>query len=163
MIWRDWYSHEVVNTTSGQPTTLSAPLGHINVHIRDGSVLLLHSAPAYTIEETRQGPYSLLISLSSDLQAFGSAYIDDGDSYPPGPHKTLTFTCVKGELRLNSHGAFDIAQKLRDITVLGVPTRPRSVTLGNKTVSGWTYDNALNRLIIQVDLNLNKQATLRWK
>lgn len=105
----------------------------------------------------------MLISLSSDLQAFGSAYIDDGDSFPPGPHKTLTFTGVKGELRLNSHGAFDIAQKLRDITVLGVPTRPRSVTLGNKTVSGWTYDNASNRLIIQVDLNLNKQATLRWK
>jgi len=163
VIWRDWYTHQVVNASAGQPTTLSAPLGHINVHIRDGSALLLHSAPAYTIEETRQGPYSLLVSLSPDHQSFGTAYVDDGVSNPPGPHKTLTFTSAKGELHLSSQGAFNIVQKLQDITVLGVPTRPRSVTLGNKAVAKWTYDAVLNKLIMKVNVDLNKQATLRWK
>lgn len=163
MIWRDWYTHEVVNASAGQPTTLSTPLGHINVHIRDGSALLLHSAPAYTVEETRQGPYSLLVSLASDFRAFGSAYVDDGDSYPPGPHRTLTFTSAKGELRISSRGTFNIVQKLQRVTVLGVPTRPRSVTLGARTVTEWTYDAALDKLVVEVELDLNQETTMKWK
>ncbi|KAF9451452.1 glycoside hydrolase family 31 protein [Macrolepiota fuliginosa MF-IS2] len=163
VVWRDWYTHEVVNASAGQPTTLSAPLGHINVHIREGAALLLHSAPAYTIEETRQGPYTLLVSLSSDFRAFGSAYVDDGDSYPPGPHRTLTFTSARGELRLSSHGAFKIAQKLHNITILGVPTRPHTVTLGGTTAEGWTYDATLNKLVVKVNVDLNTQTTLNWK
>ncbi len=91
VIWRDWYTQERVNASIGTNTTLDAPLGHINVHIRDGAALLLHSSPAYTVEETRQGPFSLLVSLSSAGEAFGTAFLDDGVSFPPGPSTTVTF------------------------------------------------------------------------
>src|ERR1700733_4006377 len=73
VVWRDWYTHDIVEYTSGVAMTLTAPLGHINVHVRDGSAILLHAVPAYTIEETQQGPFSLLVSLSADSQAFGTA------------------------------------------------------------------------------------------
>lgn len=163
VIWRDWYTHEAVQTVLGQFTTLSAPLNHINVHIRDGSALLLHSTPAYTIEETRRGPYSLLVSLSSDFQAFGSAYIDDGDSYPPGPNRILTFNITKGQFRLSSEGTYNVTQKLHKVTVLGVPSHPHLVTLGGKLTTQWTYQEDLGKLVIAVDLNLNEDATLTWR
>ncbi|OAX37415.1 hypothetical protein K503DRAFT_783640 [Rhizopogon vinicolor AM-OR11-026] len=43
VIWREWYTHAVVNAISRGNTTLDAPISYINVHIRDSSALLLPS------------------------------------------------------------------------------------------------------------------------
>ena len=123
----------MVNASIGVNTTLSAPLGTINVHVRDGSAILLHSQPAYTIEETRQGPYSLLVSQAADGYAFGTAYIDDGETVPPTPNSTLTFKAREGELTVAHHGTFEIIQKLDTITVLGAK-RPASVKLNGALI-----------------------------
>lgn len=164
MIWRDWYTHDVVNATHGGPTTLSAPLSHINVHIRDGSAILLHAKPAYTIQETREGPYSLLVSQSSDGLAFGSAYIDDGVSFPPGPSKNLTFSATRGEVRITTKGTFDVKQKLQDITILGVSSKPGQVLLNGKKVVGWQYGAGQSKLLLMgLNITLNKPASLTWK
>jgi alpha-glucosidase len=163
VVWRDWYTHDVVNATSGANTTLPAPLGHINVHIRDGSAILLHAQPAYTIEETRQGPFSLLVSQSTGGQAFGTAFIDDGVSNPPGPSKTLSFLAEKGQLRIQAEGTFNIKQKLQDITVLGV-SKPTEVTFQGETVKNWIYLEARKKLVVR-DINgdLNGPVSFVWK
>jgi len=163
VVWRDWYTHDVVNATSGANTTLPAPLGHINVHIRDGSAILLHAQPAYTIEETRQGPFSLLVSQSTGGQAFGTAFIDDGVSNPPGPSKTLSFMAEKGRLRIQAEGTFNIKQKLQDITVLGV-SKPTEVTFQGETAKNWIYLEARKKLVVR-DINgdLNGPVSFVWK
>ncbi|KAK0200087.1 glycosyl hydrolases family 31-domain-containing protein [Desarmillaria ectypa] len=107
------YNHEVVNATSGGNTSFSVPLGHINVHVRDGVAILLHEEPAYTIEETRQGPYSPLVSLSSDSFASGSAYIDDGVTAPPTPNTTLAFSVSESRLVIAPIGNFNASQRPR--------------------------------------------------
>lgn len=162
VIWRDWYSHDIVNTTGGAPTTLAAPLGHINVHIRDGSAILLHAKPAYTVEETRQGPFSLLVSQSIDGHAFGSAYIDDGVSYPPGPNKVLTFTITKKRLVIAVHGPFNIKQRLRDVTILGVTSRPTHLLLDGRRIGGWRFLEPQGKLVVELDVNLNGPLRLEW-
>ncbi|KAJ8591089.1 glycoside hydrolase family 31 protein [Rhizopogon salebrosus TDB-379] len=162
VVWRDWYTHAVVNATSGGNTTLDAPIGHINVHIRDNSVLLLHQEPAYTIYETQQGPYALLVSLNAAGTAFGTAYVDDGISFPPGPSRSLTFQAAEGTLTIESMGEFAIQQKLETITVLGVQ-KPAQVTLDGP-VQGWTWDEATEALVVSsVSVDLNGQVTLAWK
>ncbi|KAH7923368.1 glycoside hydrolase family 31 protein [Leucogyrophana mollusca] len=163
VIWRDWYTHSVVNATIGANTTLDAPLSHINVHIRDSSALLLHQEPAYTIYETRQGPYSLLVSLSASGDAFGTAYVDDGISYPPGPSRSLTFQAGRGTLKIQSEGAYQIEQKLETVTVLGIQ-KPTQVTLGGQVISGWSYRGAQEELILSnVTIDLNGCSTLEWR
>jgi alpha-glucosidase len=141
-IWRDWYTHDVINATVGGNTTLSAPLGHINIHIRDGAALLLHESPAYTVEETRQGPFALLVAQSADGYAFSTAYIDDGISDPPGPSTTVTFQASKNSVRIASEGEFKVVQKLVQVTILGVETKPTSVSVGGKAVQEFTYNSA---------------------
>jgi len=166
VIWRDWYTHDVVKTTPGQPTTLFAPLGHINVHIRDGSVLLLHSKPAYTIEETKRGPYSLLISQTAQGLAHGTAYIDDGVTNPPGPSRVLTFASTENGVTIVSVGAFQVGPKLQDITVLGVGSKPTSVFLNGRRVSDkeWTYVRRQEKLVASsFDLSLNEASSLDWE
>lgn len=146
------------------PTTLSAPLGHINVHIRDGSAILLHSAPAYTVEETRQGPFSLLISQSRDGLAFGTAYLDDGISYPPGPSKIVTFFVTKNKIIIAADGPFVVQPKLSDVTVLGVTTKPSVVSFNGKNIKGWQYLAAQEKLVVaELNGDLNGSGTLQWK
>ncbi|KAI9066533.1 glycoside hydrolase family 31 protein [Trametes sanguinea] len=163
-IWRDWYTHEVVNATAGANTTLSAPLGHINVHIRDGSALLLHAQPVYTTTETRAGPYSLLVSQAADGYAFGTAYIDDGETVPPTPNTTLEFKARKGGLSISSRGNFDVKQKLETVTVLGAATaKPREVKVNGKKVESWEFDEGLERLVVKdLNIDLNESTSLTW-
>ncbi|KAF9220372.1 glycoside hydrolase family 31 protein [Gyrodon lividus] len=163
VIWRDWWTHAVVNTSPGANTTLDAPLSHINVHIRDNSVLLLHQEPAYTIYETREGPYSLFVSLNAAGTASGDAYVDDGISYPPGPSRVLTFQAGGGTLKIESKGEYSILQKLETITVLGVQ-KPMTVTLQGKAVHGWSYIASTEELVVSdACVNLNGETTLSWE
>ncbi|KAJ7435017.1 glycosyl hydrolases family 31-domain-containing protein [Mycena galericulata] len=163
-IWRDWYTHAVLNASIGTNTTLAAPLGHINVHVRDGAALLLHHAPAYTTEETRNGPFALLVTQSAAGHAFGSAYLDDGVSDPPGPSTTVTVQAGAGRLAISSRGKFTVAQKLVQVTVLGVQTKPAAVEVGGAKVKSFTYASALQELVLTgLAVDLNKDTTISWK
>ena len=82
--WTNWFTHEVVDTSSGENVTVEAPLSTIPVHVRSGRVLLLHSNPAYTLTETRSGGYGLLVTLDGKGYAEGWAKLDDGLSWPGG-------------------------------------------------------------------------------
>ncbi|KAI0370024.1 hypothetical protein BV20DRAFT_979737 [Pilatotrama ljubarskyi] len=164
VIWRDWHTHEVVNASSGRNTSLSAPLGHINVHIRDASALLLHARPAYTTTETRAGPYELLVSQAADGYAFGTAYIDDGESLPPTPNTTVRFEASRGRVSGTAKGHFHIAQCLETITVLGASSRrPRVVEVNEEATGKWEFDEKLKRLVVRdLSLDLNKDWALTW-
>lgn len=163
VIWRDWYTHEVLNATIGGNTTLSAPLGHVPVHIRDGSVLLLHAEPAYTVYETRQGPLSLLVSQAADGYATGNAYLDDGESVPPTPSTTLNFVASEGRLEIQSHGNFHVNQSVESVTVLGAKKPTKAVTIGERKVTNWTYTDGLEELkILGLSLDLNEDSILSW-
>ncbi|KAI5118349.1 hypothetical protein M0805_009152 [Coniferiporia weirii] len=165
--WRDWYTHDVVNASISTNTTLDAPLGHINVHVRDGAVLLLHGQPAYTTTETRNGPYSLLVTLSGstdkEASASGTAYVDDGESYPPGPSKTLNFSARTGQVTVEPKGLFEIAQKLEQVTVLGVK-KPSQVALQGLRVTDWEYFEGQEKLVVSgIKADLNLPVSLTWK
>ena len=165
VIWRDWYTHEVVNASISANTTLAAPLGHINVHVRDGSAILLHAQPAYTIAETRQGPYSLLVAQAADGYAFGTAYIDDGETVPPTPNTTLTIHARKGAVSIHPAGNFVVAQTLDSLTVLGAArTPPTEVTVNGIKTSAWQFDAGVERLVLTgLKLDLNRAVSVEWR
>ncbi|KAI0778948.1 glycosyl hydrolases family 31-domain-containing protein [Trametes elegans] len=166
--WRDWYTHEAVNAsgtgTNTTTLTLAAPLGHINVHVRDGAALLLHAQPGYTTAETRARPFALLVSQAADGGAFGTAYVDDGESVSPTPSRTLAFKACKGKLDIEGKGGYKIEQKLETVTVLGVgATKPTEVKVNGAAVDNWEFDEGVQRLIIrQVGIDLNRGASLTW-
>jgi len=94
--------------------------------------------------------------------AFGTAYIDDGISFPPGPSRSLTFQASDGMLEIESNGEYEIQQKLETITVLGVQ-KPAQVTLRGQTMQGWTYKEGTEELVVSdASIDLNGQVTLAW-
>ena len=167
-IWRDWYTHKAVDvpSTPGANVTLDAPLGHINVHVRDGAAILLYAQPGYTITETAAGPYSLLVTLDKSGHAFGTAYVDDGETVPPTPNTTLTFKASGGRLTIHSSGNFHVQQKIESVTILGVgSSKPGAVKANEESLQAadWEYDEELERLVVKnLGLDLNGDTTVAW-
>ncbi|EIN04541.1 hypothetical protein PUNSTDRAFT_47500 [Punctularia strigosozonata HHB-11173 SS5] len=167
-VWRDWYTHELVNMNvngdgNGTATaTLDAPLGHINVHVRDGAAMLLHAEPGYTTTETREGPYELLVVLTADGHAQGEAYVDDGISVQPTPSKTVKFVASHGKLTVKPEGKYEIAPKLTRVTILGAP-HASSVEVGGKKAAHVSVDAGLQKVVVSgLELDLNRAQTITW-
>lgn len=124
----------------------------------------MHTKPGYTIEETRQGPFTLLVSQSADGRGAGSAYVDDGVSYPPEPSRTLTFAVTKRQVLVKGQGAYHVAQRLAEIIVLGVDKKPSHVSLNGKKVENWEFLAPQQKLVAKdLDADLNGAVALQWK
>lgn len=96
--------------------------------------------------------------------ASGDAYVDDGESYPPGPNRILNFSAHDGELDIEGEGEYYILQTLETITILGVQ-QPTTVTLNGEKIEGWTYNGANEELVIpNLSIELNApQTKLSWE
>ncbi|KZT24334.1 glycoside hydrolase family 31 protein [Neolentinus lepideus HHB14362 ss-1] len=77
---------------------------------------------------------------------FGTAYIDDGVSYPPGPNATVTFSVCSGKLEIKREGTYEVGSKVTSLTVLGVQ-KPNSVSILGKKVASeqWEYTAGVER------------------
>jgi alpha-glucosidase len=78
-VWYDWYNQTAVQAGPGENITIEAPLGHIPVFIRGGSILPTQE-PGYTTTESRANPWGLIAATSLEGTASGQLYVDDGES-----------------------------------------------------------------------------------
>ena len=107
-----------------------------------------------------------MVSQAADGYAFGTAYVDDGESVPPTPNATVTFEAQKGRLTVSATGNYTIEQRLETVTVLGVGAEePGSVKVDGEDVDedDWAFDAGLERLVIRgLGVDLNRGASLTW-
>ncbi|RAH85643.1 extracellular alpha-glucosidase aglu [Aspergillus japonicus CBS 114.51] len=144
-VWYDWYTQTVVDAEAGVNTTISAPLGHIPVYVRGGSILPLQE-PALTTREARKSPWSLLAALDSDGVASGQLYLDDGVSVVPNTTLNVGFSASRSSLHVSAKGDWAEKNPLANVTVLGVKQRPSSVKLNGKQVSKVQYNSTAHIL-----------------
>ncbi|KAH7227326.1 glycosyl hydrolases family 31-domain-containing protein [Fusarium oxysporum] len=124
--WYDWYTLNEVYAKPQENVTLDAPLEHINLHIRGGTVFTLQK-PGNTTAATRRNPFSLLLALDDNEYAEGSVYFDDGVSLKPEATKTVAYTFRKGILRAETTGDYKVSPPLVNITVAGLRKAPKRV------------------------------------
>ena len=84
-VWYDWYTGKDVSAgvRRGGEVTVPAPLGHIPVFLRGGSVVPVQE-PGMTTRECRASPWGLVVALDGEQRAEGELYLDDGESLEPG-------------------------------------------------------------------------------
>uniref|UniRef100_A0A8C3M4N7 Uncharacterized protein n=1 Tax=Geospiza parvula TaxID=87175 RepID=A0A8C3M4N7_GEOPR len=120
--WYDFYTGSSVNS-SGEMLKMSAPLEHLNLHIREGSILPTQK-PGTTTEATRGNPLRLIVALSSHATAWGDLFWDDGESLD---------TFEKGNY---SYVVFNVTQNIFTSTVLHATTEATKVTVGTLSIFG---------------------------
>ncbi|GAB7353090.1 hypothetical protein MBLNU459_g3633t1 [Dothideomycetes sp. NU459] len=127
-IWYDWYTLQPLDVQAGENITLSAPLTHINVHVRGGSILPMQ-VPGNTTTTTRGNPYELLIALDKNGEATGSLYLDDGYSLEPTETKLVQFSYSDNTLTTTVTGSYHAPAPLGHVTIAGVKSLPSDMTL----------------------------------
>ncbi|KAF2770213.1 putative alpha-glucosidase [Teratosphaeria nubilosa] len=167
-VWYDWYTQEAVSAQPGENVTIPAPLGHIPVFIRGGSILPQQEA-LYTTAECRNSPWSLIAALSADGSATGEIYIDDGESITPNATMLVELTASNGTLYASSRGLFQDGNALANVTVLGVESKPTVVELNDMTLDSEVSYNDTSKVLSVKGLQNATYAgawangwTLRW-
>uniref|UniRef100_A0A672U158 P-type domain-containing protein n=1 Tax=Strigops habroptila TaxID=2489341 RepID=A0A672U158_STRHB len=83
--------------SSGEMVKMSAPLDHLNLHIREGAILPTQK-PGTTSEATRRNPLCLIVALSSSTSAWGDLFWDDGeslDTFEQGSYSYVVFNVTQ--------------------------------------------------------------------
>ncbi|NWI21977.1 LYAG glucosidase, partial [Crypturellus soui] len=95
-VWYDFYRGTSVNS-SGETLKMSAPLEHLNLHVREGSILPTQK-PGITSEASRGNPLRLIVALSQSATAWGDLFWDDGeslDTFERGSYSYLVFNATQ--------------------------------------------------------------------
>jgi alpha-glucosidase len=140
-VWYDWYSQEAMSAKPGQNVTVPAPLGHIPVFVRGGSVLPQQEA-LYTTSECRNSSWSLLVALDANDAASGQLYVDDGESIMPNATLYVDLTASNGSLYASARGLYQDSNALANVTIMGVSSKPNSVTLNGDDIGNVAYNSS---------------------
>jgi len=142
----DWYNKTPIAAPSAKNTTIAAPLGHIPVFIRGGSILATQQM-AMTTRDARNTSWSLIVAPGVSGSATGSLYLDDGESVTPNATKLVSLissyasngTMSLGVTVSGTYTGLDLP--LANVTFLGVQSAPssNSVMLNGDTVGNGTY------------------------
>ncbi|KAA8646834.1 glycoside hydrolase family 31 protein [Aspergillus tanneri] len=136
-LWYDWYNGTALAVPERADTTISAPLGHIPVHVRGASILALQQ-PALTTREVRETPWDILVAFDKNGQAKADLYLDDGVSVVPNATLTMTFASTHRKLSATiTQGGWKDQNALKSIS-LWVKKHGRAL------VGAWNGELALN-------------------
>ena len=154
-MYYDWYNKSPIATPSAKNTTIDAPLGHIPVFIRGGSIFATQEM-AMTTRAARNTSWSIIVAPGVDGTATGSVYLDDGESLKPNATKVVTLTSStmsNGTMHLNvavSGSYAGLNLPLANVTFLGVQSMPESsaVTINGQNMGNATYSGGSKTLSV---------------
>ena len=145
-IWYDWYNQTAIMNSAakaGDNVTIDAPLGHIPVYVRGGSVLPMQPLQdALTVRDTQTHDWTLLVALDGNEEASGSLYLDDGQNLVQDATLEVCLTVSKGCLCATPTGSFKNTNPLANVTVMGMNSAPSSMKLNGAAVDGFYYDSS---------------------
>nr|XP_015212266.1 PREDICTED: lysosomal alpha-glucosidase [Lepisosteus oculatus]XP_015212267.1 PREDICTED: lysosomal alpha-glucosidase [Lepisosteus oculatus] len=164
-----WYSlHDGQPFSSrGQYLLLPAALDTINVHLREGHIIV-QQEPALTTTQSRSKPFHLTVALSGGGWARGELFWDDGDSldtFETGDYSHILFLAGEGQLvsePLRVNGALD-GLVLSAVRVFGVPAPPREVWADGERVPDFSYRSDTRVLTVPgLALPMSQVFTVQW-
>jgi alpha-glucosidase len=165
-VWYDWYTGEKATegVGPGENVTIAAPLDHIPVFVRGGSVVPMQE-PGMTTAESRRNPWGLVVALDKDGAAEGDLYLDDGESLEPPAvtwvHVSLfpffltfcfctsgladhrqQFTATSKSISAKPEGNYVDTNTFGNATIMGLARGPVRIWLNSRLLGleNWKYD-----------------------
>ncbi|XP_047450351.1 sucrase-isomaltase, intestinal [Mugil cephalus] len=175
-----WYDYETMErlATRGQYVDLYLPADKLGLHIRGGAVLPTQR-PEVTTSKSRRNPMGLIVALDDNKQAAGELFWDDGDSRETvknGNYTNYKFSVVHGVLTMQvAHAGYKDPNNLKfeDITILGIPYPPKSVSVTHVGATETTtilsstnveHDGAKEVLFLRgLSLALGESYLIKWE
>ena len=177
-----WWNVEdfthVVTTENGTEVEIDAPLGHIPVHVRGGSILPMQQG-GMTVREARTTPLSLLVVFAHEEASgvgvsSGSLYLDDGQDLVPtiGDQSVafISFSAMldgsgRGHVGAQWNGGKDLEglnMTLGSIVVVGVRNDSSGVTRNNDGVDSSDVAKMEEGFRVRLDMPLVQFDNISW-
>ncbi|SNX84476.1 probable Alpha-glucosidase precursor [Melanopsichium pennsylvanicum] len=161
--WRNIFTYEALDVEADKNVTIAAELSTINVHLRPGKVLLTHTQPGYTVYETAQSAFGLMVNLNEQGEAKQSFYLDDGMTPSPTPNSTLVVSAANGMVNGSIIGDYKTAQNLSYVVVMDVKQKPNQVTMMNGNTAQFEWNQSKSLLnVTGLDADLNSKWSISW-
>lgn len=120
------------------------------------------SQPEYTLKETRESGYALLIVLDAHGHAEGRLQIDDGVSLPVTERTEVAYVFHDNKLTATVRGNHHVRVQLKSITVLGAKHKPSSAGLAGHGVE-WQWDEEREKAVVTgLRVDMNQNWTIGW-
>ncbi|KAI9357878.1 alpha glucosidase [Pilaira anomala] len=161
-IWYDWYNYEAITVKKGiKDVTLDAPLVHIPIHIRGGAIVPTKT-PKYSVSETFDTDYSLIVALDENDRSTGRLYIDDGESLEVKESSDIEFSYKNKKLTAKGKFGYNKAEKIGTITIVGKSAaRLSSARIGKTNLKLEKVDGAV--VIKNADIELTEGFSIKFK
>lgn len=150
----DWYSHQKVDVSDEHSlVTLDAGLTDLNVHLRGGAVILLHSAPGMTVTATTETPFNAIVTLNKNKEAGQEHYFDDGHSpFDESVTHILFNVNASGVQSRVESNTYDIGQPLNNVDILGWDAEPPTTVMNGDAQVEFDFNSDTQTLSLY-DLN----------
>ncbi|XP_068440776.1 sucrase-isomaltase, intestinal isoform X2 [Clinocottus analis] len=177
-----WYDYETMEQLAVRRNyvNMHLPADKLGLHIRGGAILPTQR-PDVTTTYSRRHPMGLIVALDDNNQAAGELFWDDGDSRETvklDNYIHYKFSAVYGVLTMQvTHDGYKDPNglKFENITVLGVPQPPKSVSVTNASsatqhnastlpTSNIQYDGAKKVMFLKgLSLTLGESYLVQWE
>ncbi|NXN29051.1 LYAG glucosidase, partial [Nycticryphes semicollaris] len=163
-VWYDFYTGSSVNS-SGEMLKMSAPLEHLNLHVREGAILPTQK-PETTSEATRRNPLRIIVALSQSGTAWGDLFWDDGeslDTFERGSYSYLVFNVTQNIFTSTVlHASAEATEvTIGTLSIFGVREPPSKVLL-NGQEKPFSYLGNQVLTVSDLGLSLSQGFSLRW-
>ncbi|KAI8140128.1 glycosyl hydrolases family 31-domain-containing protein [Fennellomyces sp. T-0311] len=160
-VWYDWYTLEEYNSgATSTKVTLDAPLTHIPIHVRGGSILPLKT-PKLLVRETMATPYTLLIALDDQGSANGVLYIDDGHSLDQPWISYVTFHFENGVLDASGRFSFPDPEPIDTIKLVGKHSTAWTVARYNDLTYQLQGEQGV-MVVKELNISLSEEFTVQF-
>ncbi|NXY72640.1 LYAG glucosidase, partial [Glareola pratincola] len=151
--------------SSGETLKMSAPLEHLNLHVREGAILPTQK-PETTSEATRRNPLRLIVALSQSGTAWGDLFWDDGESlntFERGSYSYLVFNVTQNIFTSTVlHASAEATEvTIGTLSIFGVREPPSKVLL-NGQEKPFSYLGNQVLTVSDLGLSLSQGFSLRW-
>jgi lysosomal alpha-glucosidase len=162
--WYDYVTNQLIVGSKGGYVKLDMPIDKIGVALRGGNILATLQ-PKSTTTETREGNFTLKVALDDNEQAKGELFWDDGDSLYTlflGRYTLLKFSANKNSVTSTPvETGFENKIYMERVEVLGVQSKPKSVSVNGQAVSQFSFDTGVLS-ISNLSVDLTSAVNVTW-
>lgn len=173
-IFYDFNSYAKVTGAGANTTLTDISFTEIPLHIKSGSIIPIRKESGYTTTDVRKQPFNILVAPSETGCAYGSLYLDDGDSLVQTATSEIEFAYEHGVLEVTgSFGYTAEDARVYEVIVLGVEKKPKGASVKmhgkgkgkgkwNKCDAGkWSYDHKKKSVHVRVEGSLDGEFSVR--
>ncbi|KAI3380902.1 hypothetical protein SNEBB_002421 [Seison nebaliae] len=160
-----WYNFETGQSYATGTHLLPSPLNHINIHMQGGNIIMMQKEKRNTVE-SRKTPFTILIALNKQNEAFGDFFWDDGISIKTYPIEAKLLFTDSFQYIINKKISIDtiISNSLEKIVIYGYekydPKKKFYFTIPDKSSVQLTTDYDSYNQVLTIKMPLSNSGYL---